>query len=223
MSEKLKSTACYVKALAEMKNAELDKENPHYKSKYSTYGAVRDATNEALANNDLGLAERTAFIDDKFVLLTEVRHVSGDIVNVSWFPISLDAKIQQKGSEITYARRYNRTMLCGISSGEDEDDGNEAQVIKKTKTGWKGPLNKTALKEQIHDICNMINKLTAKDSEDHLNGIWRDWKPTLNQAKSDNTELYQSAIAAAENAKKRINDFPGDTDVFGLPPSGEEQ
>jgi len=104
----------------------------------------------------------------------------------------------------------------------DKDD--DETKDEPSKNQWSGPLNQTALKEQIHAICNQLNEMGPKDSEDHIKGILKDEKQTINQANNDAPELYKSVMDAKDKAKVRVNAFPGDLtndDPFGLPPGDE--
>lgn len=112
-------------AQAEMSNAPLNRQNPHFKSKYADLAAVRDATIPALAKHGLALTQVTTAGDNGFALRTMLTHSSGQWL-ASDYPIPLSDKPQIMGSAITYARRYSWAALCGIAAEED-DDANAAQ------------------------------------------------------------------------------------------------
>ena len=103
----------------------------------------------------------------------------------------------------------------------DKDD--DETKDEPPKNQWSGPLNKTALKEQIHAICNQLNEMGPKDSEGHIQGIWSDEIQTIDQARKDSPELYNSVVDAGKRAKERVNAFPGDLpndDPFSSPAGG---
>lgn len=127
-SEDIKDLAtALAKAQGEMKNAPLNKVNPHFKSKYADLAGIRDATAPILAKNGLTITQFTTVTEDGLVLTTRLLHTSGQWMEGE-YPLPLDvSKPQQMGSALTYARRYSWSSVCGISADED-DDGNAAQA-----------------------------------------------------------------------------------------------
>ncbi len=143
------STAKLAKALAaaqaEMKNATLNKVNPHFKSQYADLAAIRDAVIPALAKHGLAITQMPDITEDGFVLITRLMHDSGEWISSS-YPLPTDlGKPQQMGSAQTYARRYSLAAMAGVSAEED-DDANNAQeggskqtVTPKAKTSPPPP------------------------------------------------------------------------------------
>lgn len=116
------------KAQSEMKNAPLNKVNPHFKSKYADLSSIRDTVMPSLTKNGISVIQMP-MVDDagRNVLVTALSHSSGGTVQ-SQTPICADtSKAQPYGSALTYARRYGLASMCCISSDED-DDGNAAQA-----------------------------------------------------------------------------------------------
>lgn len=107
-------------AQSEMKNARLNKQNPHFKSRYSDLAEIRDAVTPALTKNGLSVVQGTDTSDDgKLIVVTRLLHKSGQWIE-SRFPISYD-KPQAMGSSITYGRRYTLSAICNIAADEDDD------------------------------------------------------------------------------------------------------
>jgi hypothetical protein len=134
-SEKALTTAL-VKAQPQLKNATLNKINPHFKSKYADLQSIREATLPALTANDLAIVQYTAYVvcqgtnDKQFGLITELRHKDGAAIRCDYpLPSTFD-KPQVLGSALTYARRYSWATICGIAVEED-DEGNAAQKAAK--------------------------------------------------------------------------------------------
>lgn len=108
------------KAQAGMKAAAFNKINPHFKNKYADLAAVLDAIRKPLADNGLSVTQTTEIRDNGFVLVTTMRHATGQWI-ASEYPLPLGAKPQEIGSAMTYARRYSLSALACIASEEDDD------------------------------------------------------------------------------------------------------
>lgn len=112
--------AALAKAQAQMKNAPFDKTNPHFRNKYASLASVLDTVRKPLADNGLSYTQVTQIREGGFVLVTTLRHSSGQWVQ-SEYPLPVAAKPQELGSALTYARRYSLSALACISSDEDDD------------------------------------------------------------------------------------------------------
>jgi hypothetical protein len=125
-------------AQSEMKNATLNKVNPHFKSKYADLSGIRDTVMPALTKHGLSIVQGTDTADSGIVVVTRLLHKSGQWME-SRFPIAYD-KPQTMGSAYTYARRYSLSAMCSISADED-DDANAANA----STPHEKPANMPAV------------------------------------------------------------------------------
>lgn len=126
-----------MKAQAELKNASLNKTNPHFKSRYADLAEIRDTVMPTLTKHGLALIQYTQVGGAGFYLVTRLMHESGEMIE-SRFPLPEDVtKPQQMGSAITYARRYMMASICGITAEED-DDGNAAQNTNERGSSKSG-------------------------------------------------------------------------------------
>jgi hypothetical protein len=116
--------AALAKAQASMKNAKLNKTNPHFKSRYADLAEIRDTVTPALAANGIAVVHGMDALDGGgLVVVTRLIHSSGQWIE-SRFPIAYD-KPQTMGSAITYGRRYNLSAITNIAA-DDDDDANAA-------------------------------------------------------------------------------------------------
>ena len=147
MSEPSKLAEALSKAQGEMKNAVLNKINPHFKSKYADLAAVREATLPALTKHGLAITQCTVMRDGALILLTILWHPSGEQITSEYPLPNVPDKPQIMGSATTYARRYCWAAMCGIAS--DEDDDAEAAHTNGNKTGAaiSGPIGQLAPKD----------------------------------------------------------------------------
>jgi len=114
------------KAQAELKNATLNKVNPHFKSKYADLAGIRDTVTPVLSKHGLSIIQFTEVTNVGFCLVTMMLHESGQSISGRYPLPELLEKPQAMGSAVTYARRYALSAMCGISAEED-DDGEAAQ------------------------------------------------------------------------------------------------
>jgi hypothetical protein len=129
-------------AQSEMKNAPLNRTNPHFKSKYADLAAIRDATVPVLAKHGLSIVQYTKMCDGTLMLHTRLLHESGEFLEGEYpLPAAYD-KPQVMGSAYTYAKRYSWSAMLGVSA-EDDDDGNAGQGAKPDIT----PKSATAPKD----------------------------------------------------------------------------
>lgn len=115
-------------AQAEIKAAELTRENPHLKNRYATLAAVWDACRGPLTKNGLAVVQLPFWDGQRVAVRTILAHESGvEIENVLTF-VPAQATIQGAGSAITYARRYALSAMVGVCP-DDDDDGHQAERI----------------------------------------------------------------------------------------------
>lgn len=121
-------TAALIKAQLVMPNAQMNKENPHFHSRYADLTSLRDASLKILNDNGLAITHGGDLRDGKFVMVASLMHgETGEWIESIW-PMPEGATAQQYGSANTYAKRYTWAGLLGISSEED-DDANAAEEI----------------------------------------------------------------------------------------------
>jgi len=113
-------TAALVKAQGAMKTVKFDRENSHYRNKYASLASFIDTIRGPLSENGLAYTQTTEIRDGGFVLVTTLRHVSGQWIGGE-YPLPVAAKPQELGSAITYARRYALSALLCIAADEDDD------------------------------------------------------------------------------------------------------
>ena len=113
-------SAALAKAQGEMKAATFNKINPHFKNRYADLAAVVDAIRVPLSSHGLSYTQTTEVREGGFVLVTTLRHASGQWV-ASEYPLPVGAKPQELGSALTYARRYSLSAIACIAADEDDD------------------------------------------------------------------------------------------------------
>lgn len=124
--------AALAKANAEIHNPSFDKENPHFRSKFASLAAVRNALVPIYAKHGLSIIQDLQTTTDGAVACyTSILHASGEEKTFGPLiikPTKPDA--QGIGAAGTYAKRI---ALQGVACvvGDDDDDG-EAAVGRDT-------------------------------------------------------------------------------------------
>lgn len=113
-----------VKAQAEMPEIPMDGVNPHFKSKFSTLGAVIDKTRPVFAKHGLCVLQMPASAPGEVGLCTRIIHASGE-----WIEQTATMQVNQSqnpgqelGKLVTYLRRYALAAAAGVYSDEDTDN-----------------------------------------------------------------------------------------------------
>lgn len=143
-------------AQGEMKNAVLNRVNPHFKNRYADLAAIRDAVIPALSKHGVAVTQFTDFRDGTSVLVTRLMHESGQWIEGA-YPLTQQTNPQAMGSQLTYARRYNLSAIAGISADEDDD----AEIA----TANKNEPTSAITADQVRTLRAAINEVEA---EEHL-------------------------------------------------------
>lgn len=132
-SETIKEIATAIcKMQAAMKPADKDGRNPAFKSKYSDINSVWEALRLPLTANGLSVWQDVTTSPDGVSVTTRVVHTSGEWIEFGPFYLPLGAKkdAQGYGSCVTYGKRYSLCAALGITSSDEDDDGNAACAAK---------------------------------------------------------------------------------------------
>ena len=125
--------ASLVEALAnaqsEMRNPAFDKINPHFKSKFASLAAVRDAVVPVLARHGVAMTQTYDLRDGAQVLLTTL-YKGGETI-VSAVPLPAYQQSQQWASATTYIRRVSLMAIAGVCGDEDDDAEEAVQIVRK--------------------------------------------------------------------------------------------
>ena len=111
---------------SDMPSVPKDGNNPHFKSKYATLGAITEATRPHLAKHGLGFMQWMSNREGLQLIVTRIMHTSGQWMEDEGYILNPTKNDPQgMGSAVTYARRYTLGASLGIIT-EDDDDGNRA-------------------------------------------------------------------------------------------------
>lgn len=125
------------KAQCEMSNPVFDAQNPHFRNRFASLAAVRNAVVPVLAKHGIALNQDITSTDTGIACRTVLTHASGQqmVFGPLVLPVS-KADAQGFGSAATYARRYSMMAVAGVV-GDADDDGESAVTsrpdMKKAK------------------------------------------------------------------------------------------
>jgi len=117
-----------VKAQGELENVQrsgVAKITEGRNHRYATLGDGLAVVRPVLSKHGLAITHQTRILNDGMVLLARLIHVSGEWLESEWPLGPLNMMPKERGSALTYARRYTLFSLVGIA-GEDDDDGEAA-------------------------------------------------------------------------------------------------
>lgn len=112
-----------------MENAEIDSDNPHFRSRYASLSSVLLACKKPLNEAGIFFIQAPVALDckDCLGLVTRLTHAASG----QWLEATMSMPLQKvdpqgMGSAITYARRYALMAILGIAAEEDDDDAEAA-------------------------------------------------------------------------------------------------
>lgn len=151
--------------------------NPHFKSKYMTLDNIIETLAPLLKGWKLVV---THFIQNQELVTRVVDVESGELLDSSFGLLATDP--QKKGSEITYAKRYNLSALFNICADEDDDwnsvsGSNYAPPsFQNTPKVWEPTqwFNKPELEQLFKELHEWI--ITAWSSNELVKKARTRWK-----------------------------------------------
>lgn len=136
------------------------------KYKYATLDAVYEAARPLLKKN--GLSVHSQFDGDNLIMI--LLHDSGESLHCGSYPLGAATKHQERGSALTYARRYMLTTILGIAQEDDDGaKGNEALANKGnpptagSKTAQQQYGTARAFKDEFAKIKGWIEQATETE------------------------------------------------------------
>lgn len=173
------------KAQAELRNPHFDSVNPHFKSKFASLGAVREAVIPTFAKHGLSLTQWPVSENGSAGCITLVAHSSGEWIEET-FLIPVDKhNAHGYASGVTYAKRISMQSVAAVV-GDEDDDGNTAvgDNVKGDKPAAGGAsghqVKKEAFEALPQDEQEFLRKIAADVSalisEDRAYDAYGYWK-----------------------------------------------
>jgi hypothetical protein len=159
MSDQINELAtALAKAQAEIHNPKFDSQNPHYKNKFASLAAVRNAIVPAFAKHGLSVLQNLTTGEQHTISCeTIILHSSGQSMKLG--PLVMPASkadAQGLGSAATYARRYSLLAAAGVVGEEDDD----AEAAVKSNG-----VDKHISEKQAADLKALIDEVGADEGK----------------------------------------------------------
>jgi hypothetical protein len=179
-----------------------------YSYRYATLPDITKAVLPLLGENGLAWVTRPTLVDERFVLVYELLHVSGEKVSGE-YPLPTGGSPQALGSAITYARRYCLCAVTGVAA-DDDDDGAAATEHHNARPAEYDPNNPAAIKRQAREeveqarqavIAKATAAIEAADTEDGLKEVARRITEAVSKRRiteNDAVSLRQKLVAKRE-------------------------
>src|SRR5882757_1561866 len=154
----------FAKAQLEISNPIFDSVNPHFKNKYASLAAIRNAVLPCMNKHGICVMQDIQRTEKGIQCVTSFTHVSGEkyISHALEIPvIKYDA--QALGSAITYARRYQLQTLVSIVGDSDDDAEAAVQPIKTQSTYNNKNQNNTIKSKPV--VKNILRDLTPIEKD----------------------------------------------------------
>lgn len=136
-------SAALVKFQSQLRPVNKDSENPFFKSSYADLSSILQAVVPLLTANDLAVIQPMKVENGLTILITKIIHSSGEFIQ-SEMILPVVADPQKFGSLITYYKRYQLQAILGVSTKDEDDDGNYAsdkQYNQQPKVSTNQPIS----------------------------------------------------------------------------------
>ena len=139
------------KAQADIVPAELDADNPFFKSKYASLASVMRAA-KPIYRHGLSIVQMPSVVDGMVHLTTRLMHSSGEYIESTLTAPMGGAKnpIQAMGSTLSYLRRYSISSMLGIATGDDTDGNDETQQPRNDSSRGPRERSKRPAQTRLH-------------------------------------------------------------------------
>jgi len=124
---------------------------PGREYRYADLATILATVRPVLGAHGLALTQRTQIRGEAIVLLTELRHSSGEVLDSEYPVAAIGIKHQDMGGALTYARRYALCGLVGIAADEDDDGASAPAPVV--------PVEPSITRDQAIEIADALLEL----------------------------------------------------------------
>lgn len=174
MEERLSLATALARVQAEMQPAEKNGYNPHFKSNFSTLEDLVAVSRPLLTKYGISITQYPESEGDATYLVTKIMHDMASIVSKVRIHLKDPTDMQKFGSAMSYIKRNVYAAICGISTSEGDDDGNEISQPSVPSTDAISPKQLGLLKAKIGNRPEVEKKILARCNITSLDQLpWR--------------------------------------------------
>jgi hypothetical protein len=184
-----------------MRPAKKERSNPFFKSSYADLATLWETARSALSDNGMAVIQSTEFADGEMFIVTVLLHESGEWVRGRYRLKPVKDDPQSVGSAITYARRYALSAMVGITSEDEDDDGNAATGLAARRR-----LVDVRLREALCD--EVVRRLNAAESIEAVKEAWSASTPSIRAVLSMDDTIAERLREAKDRRKRELEQKP---------------
>ena len=167
-----------------------------YTYDYASLDAVMAACRSLFKEFGLSIIQRP----DGDNLHTVLLHSSGQYIDYGLYPLGKPAKHQERGSAITYARRYTSCCVFGISPEKDDDGASGNDSLGKAEPAKKSCFANASLRNTF--MNNVIKSFEDAATVDALRLLSELNKEQIDKMAASGNE--HDALAVGEMRKRYV-------------------
>lgn len=187
MSQEINEISSALSAFqGEIEQPKLNKENPFFKSRYVDLSGVLKAAQPVLSKHGLAVSQLLMGSN----LITILTHKSGQWLR-SECPLGNYKSQQDRGSAITYTKRYAICAMLGMAADMD-DDGNSATEADKIKADPKARIRQA------------VAEMNSVQNYSQWQEAWLKWTNEDSSLSQPGTPFYN----AAGQKRQTLQDAP---------------
>jgi hypothetical protein len=174
-----------LKAKKSFPSIKKESANPYFKSKYADLQTILEAVEGPLLDNGVLIVSQ---INENTVETALIDSENGERVS-SYYDLTPGLNAQGRGSEITYARRYQ--LQCLLNLVAEDDDGNQASQKPDPKFNGKEKLDKmqTALNQDPNSKEKLLKHWMGYKDEFSKNGQMETFKKGVQLLTGETNEV----------------------------------
>lgn len=159
--------------------------------KYATLTSVLDMLKPLFSKNNLAVLQWIVGDD----LATTIIHESGEKLECGLYPLGNFVKQQERGSAVSYGRRYVLCAIFGVT--QEDDDGKAASESTDAKRVFSNASKRKDFENKVAELLKNAGSL------DDLKGVWTDNYPVLQDLKNSPEDYENQSYGFLEKIKEQ--------------------
>jgi hypothetical protein len=186
----------------------IEKNTNAFKYKYAPLDHVLDCIRPALTKHGILITQPSEIQDGTPVQRTVLFHIESGESIISSMELQCTTGAQDRGSEVTYLRRYTLMSSAGIFPVNEDDDGKAAQDSspKDKKAKRAKPEPKEESTENTDSGVVEVYKAFLEDCNnmDDLKEFWKSNQAELKKLEKSQPAIYKSVFGLFSLKKKDL-------------------